>query len=128
MVLAGIGIAAGLVLLVVPGVYVAVRWYLVPQAVVIDGARGLRALRRSGELVQGFWWRTFGLLVAANLAAVIPGLVLVTPFEAIASSADRAIWSLVGTVATETITAPFVALFSTLLYYDLRVRQRGALA
>ena len=87
VVLAGIGIAAGLVLLVVPGVYLAVRWYLVPQAVVIDGARGLRALRRSGELVQGFWWRTFGLLVAANLAAVIPGLVLVTPFEAIASSA-----------------------------------------
>ena len=31
-------------------------------------------------------------------------------------------------MATETITAPFVALFSTLLYYDLRVRRRGALA
>ena len=128
VVLAGIGIAAGLLLLVVPGIYVAVRWYFVPQAVVIDGARGVRALHRSGALVQGFWWRTFGLLVAANLAAVIPGLVLVTPFEAIASSADRAVWSLVGTVATETITAPFVALFSTLLYYDLRVRHRGALA
>ncbi len=91
-----------------------------PQAVVIDGARGTRALDRSGELVRGFWWRTFGLLVASNLAAVIPGLVLVTPFEAIASSTDREVWSLVGTVATETITAPFVALFSTLLYYDLR--------
>ena len=128
MVLAGIGISIGLVLLVVPGVYLAVRWYFVPQAVMVDGARGTRALKRSGELVRGHWWRTFGLLVAANLAAVIPGVILVTPFEAIASSADRAVWSLVGTVATETITAPFVALFSTLLYYDLRTRRRGALA
>jgi hypothetical protein len=127
VVLAGIGIALGLVLLIVPGVFLAVRWYFVPQAVMIDGARGTRALDRSGELVRGLWWRTFGLLVAANLAAVIPGLVLVTPFEAIASSADREVWSLVGTVATETITAPFVALFSTLLYYDLVARRRGAL-
>jgi hypothetical protein len=29
-------------------------------------------------------------------------------------------------MATEVITAPFVALFSTLLYYDLRARRREA--
>ena len=51
--LAGIGIALGLVLLVLPGIYMAVRWYFVPQAVVIDGARGPRALEHSGELVRG---------------------------------------------------------------------------
>ena len=79
VVLAGIGISIGLVLLVVPGVFLAVRWYFVPQAVMVDGARGTRALTRSGELVRGHWWRTFGLLVAANLAAVIPGVILVTP-------------------------------------------------
>ena len=37
--LAGIGIALGLVLLVLPGIYIAVRWYFVPQAVVVEGAR-----------------------------------------------------------------------------------------
>jgi hypothetical protein len=37
-------------------------------------------------------------------------------------SADREAWSLVGRIITETLTAPFVALFSTFLYYDLRAR------
>ncbi len=53
VVLAGIGIALGLVLLVLPGIYVAVRWYFVPQTVVVEGARGTAALDRSGELVRG---------------------------------------------------------------------------
>jgi hypothetical protein len=126
VVLAGIGIALGLLLLVLPGIYVAVRWYFVPQTVVIEEGRGTAALTRSGELVRGFWWRTFGLIVMANLAAILPAIVLIAPFGELAESSDRAVWSLVGTIATETITAPFVALFSTLLYYDLRARKRAA--
>jgi hypothetical protein len=127
VVLAGLGIALGLVLLILPGIYVAVRWYFVPQTVVVEGARGATALVRSGALVSGAWWRTFGLILLANLAAFLPGVLLITPFDELADSSDRALWSLVGTMATETITAPFVALFSTLLYYDLRARKREAL-
>jgi hypothetical protein len=127
IVLAGLGIALGLLLLILPGVFVAVRWYFTPQAVVIDGARASGALSRSTELVRGSWWRTFGLIVMANLAAILPGLVLIAPFDALADSSDRALWSLVGTMAAETISAPFVALFATLLYYDLRARKRAAL-
>jgi hypothetical protein len=124
--LAALGIALGLALLVVPGIYLAVRWFFVPQAVVIGRARGPDALRRSGEVVQGFWWRAFGIVLLANLAAAIPGLVLTLPFTAIAEAADRALWALVGAMATETVTAPFVALISTLLYYDLRARRAAA--
>jgi hypothetical protein len=125
--LAAVGIAAGLLLLIVPGVYLAVRWFFVPQAVVLDGARGLQALSRSGEIVDGFWWRTFGLVIMVNLAALLPGIVLAAPFTAIASSSDRAVWSMIGTMLAETVTTPFVALFSTFLYYDLRARRAGAL-
>jgi hypothetical protein len=121
--LAALGIALGFVVLIVPGVYLAVRWYFVPQAVVIDGARGPAALSRSGELVQGFWWRTFGLILLANIAVTIPGFLLITPFTAIAESTDRAVWSLVGSAVTTSITTPFVALYSTLLYYDMRARK-----
>ena len=48
------------------------------------------------------------------------------PLAAVAESTDRAVWSLVGAIATESITAPFLALLSTLLYYDLRARRREA--
>jgi len=121
--LAAVGIALGLVLLIVPGIYLAVRWYFVPQAVVIEGARGAGALSRSGEVVQGFWWRTLGLVLLANVAIAIPGLILVLPFTAIAESTDRALWVMVGSAITTSVTTPFVALYSTLLYYDLLARR-----
>jgi hypothetical protein len=123
VVLAALGIALGFLALIVPGVYLAVRWYFVPQAVVIEGARGPAALTRSGQVVEGFWWRTFGLVLLANLAVAIPGFVLLAPFTAIAASTDEAVWALVGTILATSVTTPFVALFSTLLYYDLLARR-----
>ena len=50
--IAAIGIAAGFVLLVIPGIYLAVQLFFVPQTVVIEGARGLDALRASSDMVQ----------------------------------------------------------------------------
>ena len=120
--LAAAGIVVGLVF-ILPGLYLVVRWYFVPQAVVLDGARGGRALSVSGELVQGFWWRTLGVVAVANLVAAIPGLVIVAPFDSLAMSSDRAVWQLVGQIVAESLAAPFVALVSTLLYYDLRSRR-----
>ena len=123
VVLAAAGVALGLLALVIPGVYLAVRWFFVPQTVVLEGARGVGALRRSGELVQGVWWRTFGVLLAANLLAAVPSLLLAAPFEALAQETDRAVFSLAGTALSQTLTAPFVALLSTLLYFDTRTRK-----
>jgi hypothetical protein len=123
VVLAAVGIALGLLVLIVPGVYLAVRWYFVPQSVVIEGVRGTQALARSGMLVTGFWWRTFGLVLLANVLIAIPAFILLTPFTAVAESSDRAVWALVGTAVTTSVTTPFVALYSTLLYYDLLARR-----
>lgn len=121
--LAAVGIALGLLLFVLPGVYVAVRWFFVPQAVVIEGKRGPGALVRSMEVTEGFWWRTFGIVLLANLAAAIPALLLAAPLTSLAESSGRTVWSLVGTILTEMVTTPFVALVGTLLYYDLRTRR-----
>ena len=126
VVLAAAGIALGFLALIVPGVYLAVRWYFVPQTVVIEGARGPQALSRSGLLVTGFWWRTFALVLLANIAVAIPGFLLLSPFTAIAASSDQAIWALVGTILATSVTTPFVALYSTFLYYDLLARRTAA--
>jgi len=120
--LAGFAIAAGLALLIVPGIYIAVRLLFVPQAVVVDNARGPDALRLSWNLAQSFWWRIFGVILLANLIAFLPGLLIVSPLEALAESADRQWISLAGMILTETLTAPFVALVSTLLFFDMRAR------
>ena len=50
--LAALGILLGAIL-IVPGIYLFVRWYFVPQEVVLEGAQGRDALRASGRLVEG---------------------------------------------------------------------------
>jgi hypothetical protein len=122
------GIVVGLAALILPGVYLTIRWFFVPQAVVVDRRRGRAALSRSGELVKGFWWRAFGIVLMANLAAALPGLILTAPFAAIADAADRQVFALVGSMAAEAVTAPIVAILSTLLYFDLRARRAAPAA
>ena len=122
LVIAAVGVVLGFVAFIVPGVFLLVRWYFVPQTVVIEGARGTSALSRSFRLVQGRWWRTFGLVVLANVSILLPGLLLLVPFTAIAESTDRAVWEVIGSIVATSITTPFVALYSTLLYYDLAAR------
>jgi hypothetical protein len=123
--LAAAGIALGL-LLIVPGIYLFVRWYFVPQAVVLEGARNAAALRASSRLVAGAWWRTFGLVLVVNLIVVLVIFVLGAPFTALADTTDRALWALSGNILATSVTQPFIALFSTFLYYDLRERKRAA--
>ena len=124
--LAAVGIALGLVLLVVPGVYLFIRWYFIPQTVVIEGARGPAALTRSVAATRGHWWRAFFIWLLANLAALLPAIVLAAPFTSAAESSDRAVWALVGMIVAEIVRAPYLALVSTLLYYDLRARGQAA--
>jgi hypothetical protein len=121
--LASAGIALGLLLFIVPGIYVAIRWFFVPQTVVIEGAGVPGALVRSMQLTQGFWWRTFGIVLGANVLSAIPGLLLAVPLTAQAESSGRAVWALGSTILTEMVTTPFVALVATFLYYDLRARR-----
>ena len=123
--LAAAGIALGL-LLIVPGVYLFVRWYFVPQAVVLEGARNAAALRASTRLVTGAWWRTFGLVLVVNLIVALAIFVLGAPFTVLADTTDRALWALAGNIVATSVTQPFIALFSTFLYYDLRERKRAA--
>jgi len=123
--LAAAGILLGAIL-ILPGVYLFVRWYFVPQAVVLERTEGTGALRGSGRLVEGLWWRTFGLVVLVNVLALVVAVLVGAPFSAAASGTDRAVWALAGEIVAGVLTQPFAALYSTFLYYDLRARKRAA--
>lgn len=127
--LAGAGVVLGLFLLVVPGIYLFVRWFFVPQAVVLQGASPEEALRHSSEVVHNFWFRVAGIMLLANLlAALVVGIILV-PLDSLARSLDSEAVTLAGTIAVEAVTVPYVAVLSTLLYHDLRARRaRGFVA
>jgi hypothetical protein len=94
-----------------------------------------RALRRSAELVKGSWWRTEGILALVLLIVVIVSWVLSTPFSLpIYLLGDQPsdnellltfVLSALGGIVTSTLTAPFTAAATALLYVDRRIRREG---
>jgi hypothetical protein len=117
------GVILGFVVFILPGIWLFVRWYFAPQAVVVDGRRSVGALERSAELVTGSWWRVFWVIIFATIAVGIPGTLIEVPFNLWANSADSSAISLAGQVVASALTAPLEALVLTLLYFDLLARR-----
>jgi hypothetical protein len=123
--LAGLATLFGLVLLIIPGLYVAVRLYFVAQSVVVGNKRGAAALRDSWELTDRAWWRTLGIAICVTALALIPTSIFSIPFGLLSKSADSDAFSLLGTTMGQIAASPFVAIGLTLLYFDLDARRAG---
>jgi hypothetical protein len=100
-------------------VYLAVRWAFFPQMVVLEGARAGEALSDSSDIVQGHWWRTFGILFVVWLLAAIIG----SPATAINWTISSFIGVPLGIVIA-TLVLPFMGIAYTLLFFDLQSRER----
>jgi hypothetical protein len=122
--LAAGGVVLGLFAFILPGIWLFVRWAFVPQAVVLDGRRGVAALQRSAELVRGSWWRVFGIALFTGISVAIPAALISFPVDAWAKSADSQAISLVGQMFASVLVTPFQVLILTLLYFDLLARHR----
>lgn len=118
-----LAVVAGTIALVVPGIWLAVALYFTAQAAVVDGARGIGALRRSFELVRGSWWRTLGILLVLSLIAFALAIPLGFVTQIIGTSADNGPLYVLGEAVAQTVTLSFTALAGTLLFFDLRTRR-----
>jgi hypothetical protein len=117
-VVVGLATVAGLIVFIIPGIYIGVRLAVSIQALVVEGKRGTEAMGRSWALVGGHWWHAFAtLLVAALITGVVNG-VITAPFSAGA-------WFVQGVAAAVAtiVTLPYGALVGVLLYLDLRARK-----
>jgi hypothetical protein len=125
--LVAVGSSALLPLLIIP-LLLAIRWYFVPQSVVVAGARRLDALRASWALTAGFGWRVFGTVALGYLAFNTAGTVVAAPVAGAAKAADSGALFLAAQILRETLAAPALALLSVLLYFDLKARRSGGAA
>jgi hypothetical protein len=106
----GIMVAVGLILLIVPGIILAVRYGLCTYLVVDRGLGPMDALRTSAELTQGSRWSLFllglvllGVVVLGALALVI-GLLWAAPTALVAAA--FAYRKLAGATASPPVAAP----------------------
>jgi hypothetical protein len=121
--LAGIGIGIGLVLLIVPGLFLMTIWAVIAPVIVIERSGVADAFGRSRELVRGNGWPVFWTIIVAFLIALAGGVV----FGGIASSISNG-WAvrIVFSALAQTITAPISALVAAILYYRLLVLSGSA--
>jgi len=111
---AGVGIVIGFVAIIVPGLILITVWSVIAPVVVLERPPGLRALRRSRELVRGHGWQVFGVI----LVLVVGINVLADAIEVIGDSAGTGA-GIVVTVIVQILTAPLAALAASVLYFEL---------
>lgn len=104
--LSGLVVLGGFLLLLVPGVILAVMLSFSRIAVVVDDKRGMDALMWSKELVHGLWWEVFKRLISLGLLLGVVSILLgIVPY--------------IGS-ALSILTVPFSMMFVVRLYDELK--------
>jgi hypothetical protein len=114
-ILAGLGIALGLVLLIVPGLFLLTIWSLIVPTIVLEGKSAGESFGRSRELVKGNGWSVFGV-IAITIGAVIVASIIV---GLLTFWLPDGVDSFVSDLISNTLVVPFVAVAWTLMYFAL---------
>jgi hypothetical protein len=128
-IISAIGIMLGMILLVVPGIILALMWSVAVPALVVERVGVFEALGRSSALTKGAKWKIFGLavviIVAYWLLSTVLGLV---GLSAINYSNPAAGMSLSGTIASAVLGTILNTAWGTIqpsLYVELRQWKEG---
>lgn len=113
----------GMILLVIPGVWVLVAGYFAPQAAVMEGEGPVGAFRRSSTLVRDRWWRTAGTLLLGWLLLMIVSF----PAGLAIGSVDAGVLYIALYTLLQVLSLSLSALFGTLMYFSLRAQEERPL-
>lgn len=125
-ILSMLGIYFGLLLLIVPGIILAVMWSVSTPAMVAEKLGVFASLGRSKQLTKGARWSIFGLLLVALVLLVVPAMLVplfggampVSPFMALTPGL------VVATLLSAAATMVYSALVAA-IYVELRTIREG---
>jgi hypothetical protein len=116
-VLAGIAIAIGLVLFIIPGLFLITIWAVVIPVVVIERTEVFESFGRSRELVRGHGWQVFGVIVLLVIAAIVVQILIAAILGGIF---DSVLGFALGALITSLLMAPLTALAASVIYFELK--------
>lgn len=123
----GIGLAA--VLLVVPGIMLALRWSVAAPVRVVEQLSISDSIRRSTELTQGNRWRLLGLFLilvtVVLLVALLIGVAIVV-LNRSGTSTTAPVFEIVGNIVLGTLSAALSSTIPAVCYAELRRIREGA--
>jgi hypothetical protein len=129
-ILAGIGIAVGMVLLVVPGLILATMWAAAVPVAVVEQLGVTASLSRSSELTRERRWRVFGAILVAGIISILVGgviggiLGLFGGVSGVTGAFQAAPFAIVIWIVTAMTQAFSACVFAT-VYYFLRRDKEG---
>lgn len=100
----------GLICLVIPGIYISVRFAFVLYAIISENCSAIEGFKYSSKLVEGRWWAVFGSMLVI-LLFFIPITLLVAMLSAIFIKQPLII-SMISVVLSTLLTPPAI------LYYN----------
>ncbi|HEV8460184.1 MAG TPA: hypothetical protein VGQ38_05690 [Gaiellaceae bacterium] len=115
-ILGGIAIGIGLLLLLAPGLYLLTIWSVIIPVIVLEGVGALDSFGRSRELVRGYGWTVFGVILITVLINFAVHIVLAI----VLSGLNDSISSYLTTVIADTLVTPFAAAVLTAMYFRLK--------
>jgi hypothetical protein len=121
-ILAGIGIALGFVALIIPGLILMTIWLFIIPVIVLENASIGASFGRSRELVRGYGMSVFGVIVLTILLIIAFGIILGLILLFLPDELSR----FISDVVSGTVTAPFITLTWTLLYFRMLAAKEGA--
>lgn len=109
----GILVSIGLILFIIPGIILALIWFVAVPVLIIEDKGVFDSMSRSGELTKGNRWRIFGLMLVVYVGVfvvfLIAGLV----------AAALPILGLIAFVVLAVIVYPWIAVVVPTVYYAL---------
>ena len=114
-------VLAGTGFLLPVAAWLAVRWSFLAQAIMLEDTPALLSLRRSGRLVRGRWLRVAFLVGIGALLALFAGP-FIGAFLILITEAPLVLMNVLAGIVYA-LARPFIALVTTYLYFDARVRQ-----
>ena len=123
-IIVSVGVFLGLLLFIVPGLWLLTQWAVAAPVVVIEERSAPEAISRSRELVLGHGWQVFSVLVVTLLLVVLADATFASLAAAIS---DSVVAFAIANLIAGVITAPIFALASAVLYLEL-VKLKSAVA
>jgi len=132
-ILSGLAILGALILLIVPGIYVACRLLVCVPAALIEKRSPREALSRSFELTKDFAGRAFVILVLSVVLTYAAQLLLAIPASValvlrVGGPSMIRFWTAVtqvGSSIASILVTPILLIATAVFYFDLRVRKEG---
>ena len=115
-IVAGIAIGIGLVLLIIPGLVLLTWWAVIVPVIVLERAGAIDSFSRSRELVRGWDMKVFGVIVLETLLLIGVSIILGLLMAPLPDGPQ----TFMSNVLSGSLTGPFSALISTLLYFRLK--------